>query len=53
MAEANGQEIGWLDGFVAHIRALHEGVLAESGGGAGEHTTRLFASCAKAFDFDE
>lgn len=49
MAEGNGQEVAWLEEFVAQIRALHERILSESGGSAGEHTTLLFASCARPF----
>jgi hypothetical protein len=49
MAEGNGEEVAWLEELVADLRELHDEVITASGGRAGEHTARLFASCARPF----
>lgn len=49
MAEGDGQAVAWLDRLVADVRRYHALVLKLSGGAAGEHTARLFASCARPF----
>jgi death-on-curing protein len=49
LAEGDGQEVAWLAELVGEIRELHDKILKTSGGAHGEHTARLFASCARPF----
>jgi death-on-curing protein len=49
MVEGNGEALAWFEQLVADIRHCHSMVLETSGGAAGEHTDRLFASCARPF----
>jgi hypothetical protein len=43
------REVPWLDELVENIRRIHELILQHSGGSQGEHTERLYASCARPF----
>jgi death-on-curing family protein len=49
MAQGDGQQVEWLDELVAVIRTIHEQVIHESGGVAGEHTALLYSACARPF----
>jgi len=44
-----GHEIPWLDELVENIRGIHDLILEHSGGSPGEHTERLYSSCARPF----
>ncbi len=48
MAQGDGQQVAWLDALVAQVRYWHN-VALKSGGAAGEHPARLYASCARPF----
>jgi death-on-curing protein len=49
VAEGDGREVTWLDEFVAAIRDVHDQIIRQSGGAAGEHTELLYSACARPF----
>lgn len=49
MAEGNGEEVAWLEGFVEQVRHWHDEIINQSGGLHGERTTLLYAACARPF----
>ena len=49
MAQGDGGQVDWLDQIVEALRALHDQIIHESGGVFGEHTSSLYAACARPF----
>ena len=49
MDQGDGEEVGWLEDFVQLIRSIHDEVLEIGGGLTGEHTSSLYAACARPF----
>jgi prophage maintenance system killer protein len=49
MAQGDGGQVDWLDELVGELRGLHDQIIQESGGVLGEHTSSLFAACARPF----
>lgn len=49
MAEGNGEAVTWLDDLVGILRHQHAAALDDGGGLPGEHTEKLYASCARPF----
>jgi len=49
MAQGDGRQVEWLDELVERIRRFHDNALRTSGGVFGEHTSSLYAACARPF----
>ena len=49
MAQGGGGQVDWLDDLVDSVRSLHSQIIQESGGVFGEHTSSLYAACARPF----
>ena len=49
MAQGDGRQVEWLDRLVEWIRILHDDAIKRSGGVLGEHTSSLYAACARPF----
>ncbi len=49
MGEGDGGQVEWLDELVGSVRELHELMLQIGGGVPGEHSSSLYAACARPF----
>ena len=49
MAQGDGGQVEFLDELVESLRDLHNQIIEESGGVLGEHTSSLYAACARPF----
>jgi hypothetical protein len=49
MAQGDGGQVDWLEDLVRAVRKLHDDILKQSGGVFGEHTSSLYAACARPF----
>jgi prophage maintenance system killer protein len=49
MAERDGRQVEWLEDLVERVRRFHDDALRTSGGVFGEHTSSLYAACARPF----